>query len=151
MKTTPRFDNAIQKLYTAFHSNQLHPECCKQCAVGNILDNTDSWKHLSDHHGSLQLNYVGKVHDMMGRRFKGYLPSELLQIEHTFLKACGYSIPFRYNGQRPENPKDKDLQFIGMCAVVELLCNMDNIANIMDYTALFKVGTQLTETTLAFI
>ena len=56
MAPTYRFDQAIKKLYNAFHSDSLHPECCKQCAVGNILDNTDSWKHLSNEHGSLELN-----------------------------------------------------------------------------------------------
>lgn len=140
MNTSVRFENAITKLYTAFHNNQLHPECCKQCAVGNILDNTDSWKHLSDHHGSLQLNYVGKVHEMMNRKFNGYLPSELLKIENVFLTACGYSIPFRHNGKRPENPKHKDLQFKGMTAVIELLCKLEGIKNVMDYTALFEVN-----------
>ena len=64
--------------------------CCKHCAVGNILDNMDIWKHLSNYHGSLELNYVGKVHQTLGRKFNGYSPLELLQIEATFLKACGY-------------------------------------------------------------
>jgi len=58
METTVRLEQAIKKLYVAFHNNQLHPECCKQCAVGNILDNTDSWKHLTNVHGSEVLNYV---------------------------------------------------------------------------------------------
>ena len=38
MKTTPRLESALKKLYTAFHGSTLNPECCKQCAVGNILD-----------------------------------------------------------------------------------------------------------------
>lgn len=42
MKTPQRLDHALRKLYNAFHDDILHPECCKQCAVGNILDNTDS-------------------------------------------------------------------------------------------------------------
>ena len=46
MKTTKRFDLAIQKLYQAFHNNTLNPDDCKLCAVGNILDNNDNWKHL---------------------------------------------------------------------------------------------------------
>ena len=74
MKTTTRFEHAIKKLYLAFHNGYLNPECCKQCAVGNILDNKDFWKHLSDDHGSLQLNYTGSVHQNLGRRFNGYSP-----------------------------------------------------------------------------
>ena len=86
MKTSTRLEAAITKIYNAFHNNELNPECCKQCAVGNILDKTDSWKHLSDNHGSVQLNYVGKVHQTLGRKFNGYTPLELLQIESTFSK-----------------------------------------------------------------
>lgn len=87
MKTTPRLESALKKLYTAFHSDKLNPECCKQCAVGNILDQTDSWKHLSDSHGDLKLNYLGKVHQTLGRKFNGYSPFELLMIETYISKS----------------------------------------------------------------
>jgi len=56
METSQRLESALKKLYTAFHNNQLNPECCKQCAVGNIMDNTDSWKHFSDNHGAVYKN-----------------------------------------------------------------------------------------------
>jgi len=145
MQTTARFDNAIKKLYNAFHNSMLYPECSQQCAVGTILDGRDMWKHLSDSHGSLRLNYIGNVHEMLGRTFNGYSPSELLQIEHTFLKACGYSVPLHHKGIRPSNPQDKDLQFKGMCTVVELLCNLDGIQNVMDYKGLFKYEAPVIE------
>lgn len=138
MNTTLRFENAIKKLYTAFHNGTLHPECCKQCAVGNILDGTDSWKHLSDYHGSLQLNYVGKVHQNLGRKFNGYSPQELLHIEALFLEGCGYSLPLnRFKGKKPKNSFDKNSQFNGLQKVITYLCELDNIPNIMDYSALF--------------
>lgn len=138
MKAPRRLENAVQKLYIAYHNNELHPECCKSCAVGNILDRTDAWKHLSDDHGSLHLNYVGKVHQAFGRRFNGYTPLELLHIEATFLKACDYELPFRHNHKRPENPKDKDLLFNGLSEVVRFLCQLDGVPNVMDYTRLFE-------------
>ena len=138
MNAPRRLENAIQKLYVAFHNNELHPECCKSCAVGNILDRTDAWKHLSDDHGSLHLNYVGKVHQAFGRRFNGYTPLELLHIEATFLKACDYELPFRHDHKRPENPKDKDLLFNGLSEVVRFLCQLDGVPNVMDYTRLFE-------------
>ena len=81
MKTPKRLEEAIIKLYKAFHNNTLDPEDCSACAVGNILDNYDSWKHLSNEHGSLQLNYIGTVHQKLERKFNGYSPSELLNIE----------------------------------------------------------------------
>ncbi|APY12705.1 Na(+)-translocating NADH-quinone reductase subunit F [Seonamhaeicola sp. S2-3] len=143
MKTTPRFEKVIKKLYKAFHNNTLNPECCKQCAVGNILDNTDSWKHLSDFHGSITLNYVGKVNQNLGRKFNGYTPCELLQIEATFLKACGYELPLHFKNKKPENPCDKDTLFKGLSEVITLLCKLDNIPNVMDYQKLFKPKTEL--------
>lgn len=138
MNTTSRFDQAIKKLYTAFHDNTLNPECCKQCAVGNILDNSESWKHLSDRHGSLELNYVGLVNQKFGKRFSGYTPLELLKIESSFLKGCGYSLPLNHRGIRPENPTDKDTLFEGLCAVIDCLCKLDGINNIMNYSGLLN-------------
>lgn len=139
MNTTRRLDQAISKLYNAFHHNELHPECCQQCAVGNILDNKDAWKHLSDDHGSLHLNYLGIVHQNLGRKFNGYSPMELLQIEATFLKGCGYSLPLHYKGIRPKNPTNKDILFNGLCETVALLCELDHVDNFMDYSKLFEV------------
>lgn len=138
MKTPLRFESAIEKLYIAFHNNELNPECCKQCAVGNILNNTESWKYLSDHHGSIELNYLGRVHQNLGRKFKGYSPLELLTIEATFLKACGYDIPLNYKNEKPLNPKDKDILFKGLCAVINYLCRIDGVRNVMDYSKLFE-------------
>ncbi|MFL1012992.1 Na(+)-translocating NADH-quinone reductase subunit F [Flavisericum labens] len=138
METTNRFENAIKKLYNAFYSGTLNPECCKQCAVGNILDNTDSWKHLSDNHGSTKLNYVGSVHQNLGRTFNGYSPLELLKIEATFLKACGFELPFHHKNNKPKNPTDNQVLFEGLCAVVKFLCKLDNIPNVLGYTSLFE-------------
>ena len=138
MKTSRRLDSAIKKLYNAFHNNELQPECCKQCAVGNILDKTDSWKHLSDSHGAIELNYIGKVHQTLGRKFNGYSPLELLKIEATFLEACGYKLPVYYKNEKPQNTTNKDLLFNGLSEVIKLLCEFDNVSNIMDYTKLFE-------------
>ena len=138
MGTSFRLDQAIQKLYTAFHTNKLHPECCAQCAVGNILDHTDAWKHLSDCHGSLKLNYLGLVHQNLGRKFNGYAPIELLQIEASFLKGCGYSLPLHHLGKRPKDPQNKDVLFNGLCETVALLCALDGIDNVIDYSSLFQ-------------
>jgi hypothetical protein len=132
----PRFQAAIKKLYLAFHESRLFPQCCQQCAVGNILDGNDQWKHLSDQHGSLELNYVGHVHQMLGRRFNGYTPLELLQIEQRFLKACGYQVPLHYQNTNILQP-DTDTLFNGLSAVITYLCKLDGISNIMEYQQLF--------------
>jgi len=137
--TTPyRLDQAIKKLYTAFHNDTLHPECCKSCAVGNICDNTDSWKYLSDTHGSLILNYVGRVNEGFGRKINGYSPSELLQIEAVFLQGCGYSLPLKRKSARPKDPTSKEILFNGLCAVITYLCALDGVDNVLDYSKLFE-------------
>lgn len=138
MKTSFRLEQAISKLYKAFHDNTLNPECCFQCAVGNILDHKDAWKHLSDKHGSLRLNYVGLVNQNIGRKFNGYSPIELLNIEAIFLKGCGYSIPLNHSGKKPKNPKDKDILFKGLSETVGFLCALDGVDNVMDYSKLFE-------------
>lgn len=138
METPKRLENALIKLYNAFHNDELNPECCSACAVGNILDNHDSWKHLSDKHGSLELSYVGRVHQNLGRKFNGYTPLELLKIEKTFLDACGYKTPLCHYNMKPDNPTDKELLFNGLGKVVALLCSFENIANVMDYSKIFE-------------
>ena len=141
MKTSQRLEDAINKLYVSFHKNELNPECCYKCAVGNILDNKDSWKNLTDRHGSIELNYLGRVHQNLGRKFNGYSPLELFQIESVFLNACGYSLPFGQFGNKPKVPLSKDILFIGLCATVEFLCNLDDINNVMDHSKLFDYTT----------
>jgi len=137
MTIPKRLDEAIKKLYVAFHNNKLNPECCYKCAVGNILDGKDSWKHLTDSHGSVKLNYLGRVHQNLGRKFNGYSPLELLQLEAVFLKTCGYSIPFESFGNKPRKPLTKDILFKGLCATVNYLCRLENINNVMDYSDIF--------------
>ena len=138
MKTPKRLEEALIKLYNAFHNNELHPECCSACAVGNILDNHDSWKHLSHKHGSVTLSYVGRVHQNLGKRFNGYTPLELLEIEKVFLEACGFKVPLSHYNKKPINPANKETLFNGLFAVVAFLCKLDNIDNVMDYTKIFE-------------
>merc|ERR1711974_586435 len=116
MRTSIRFNNAVTKLYTAFHNNTLNPDDCKQCAIGNILDNKDSWKHLTDIHGSNKLSYLGLIHQNLGRTFNGYSPIELLQIESAFLHGCGYRLTTKNRLYKPENINDSVL-FNGLCEV----------------------------------
>lgn len=151
MKTSKRFETAIRKLYIAFHNNTLNPECCQQCAVGNILDNSDSWKYLSDDHGSLKLNYVGSINQAFGKTFNGYTPLELLHIEATFLKACGFELPLHHKHRKPVNPTDKDTLFKGLSAAIKFLCTLDNIPNIMDYQKMFEVETNRSKKKICLI
>lgn len=137
MKTSLRFENAINKLYRAFHENTLNPDKFCQCAVGNILDNKEHWQYLTDKHGSVKLNYVGLVHQNLGRRFNGYTPMELLKIESAFLEGCGYTGLHKGRLVRPDDITDKDVLFNGLCKVVTTLCHLDGIQDVLDCTHLF--------------
>lgn len=143
MKMTPRLDAALTKLYNAFHNNSLNPECCKQCAVGNILDNRDFWKNLSDEHGSKVLNYVGKVNEAFGKKFNGYSPSELLEIEIEFLKGCGYQLPLKSSALKPIHPTAKETLFNGLTAAVSYLCKIDGVKDVMDCSEIFDYNKEL--------
>lgn len=145
MNTSKRFEKAINKLYSAFHDDTLNPEDCAQCAVGNILDHKDSWKHLTDIHGSVKLNYVGLVHQNLGRKFNGYTPIEILKIEASFLKGCGYRLGRNFC-HKPDFI-NKDILFNGLCEVISTLCQLDNLNDIMDCSELF----QYKNTTLEYI
>lgn len=138
MTLSPRLEMALSKLYNAFHNNELHPEYCTKCAVGNICDNLEFWQNFTDLHGSTQLNYVGIVNQKFGKRFYGYTPSELLQIEAAFLKGCGYTLPINTKNKKPLNPKDKTVLFNGLCETVAYLCKLDGLQNVMDLQKLFE-------------
>mgnify|MGYP000533657172 CR=1 FL=1 len=43
-----------------------------------------------------------------GRKFNGYTPQEILQIEKVFLDACGFKTPLCHYNKKPENPTAND-------------------------------------------
>ena len=112
--------------------------------MGTILDNNHYWKEFSNYNGTLQLNYVGLVHQRLGRKFNGFTPLELLQIEKVFLQACGYAVPLHQYTFRNKK-KNKDKLFKGLEAVVAQLCTFDNIPNVIDCTALFNTMQSMPE------
>lgn len=142
MDIPKRLEQSLTKLYNAFHNNTLNPECCSACAVGNILDNHYSWKYLSDEHGSLKLSYVGKIHQQLNKKFNGYSPKELLQIEKIFLEACGFKTPLCHYNPKPINPRSKETLFKGLSVVVAYLCKLDNVVNVMDYSRIFEYDNE---------
>jgi hypothetical protein len=135
MKTTKRFDAAIIKLYNAFHNGELEYYNCEKCAVGNMCNNTKDW--------SLKINFLVSHYSLKE------LEKILLNVEHTeeTLKT-GYSIVELANIERLFMKSDyeksldiKKRQFIGLCSVIEYLCELDNIPNVKEIQSLFEIGT----------
>ena len=142
MQFPKRLENAINKLYEAFHNDMLIPECPCRCAVGNVCDNRDFWKGFTDEHGSAMLNYVGNVNELFGKRFYGYSPSQLLKLEQEFLLGCGFTIPLNPRKNSPQKQVSKETLFDGLSAAVGYLCQLDGIPNVMDYGKLFDYNKE---------
>lgn len=129
METSNRFNNAVTKLYNAFHKGELNSNYCSMCAVGNICDNSSSWEYAGRF-------YTGKTYTA-GALFNvgqhtvkktGYSTEELINVERIFIRNVGL-------GQFDQT---KENHFKGLCAVVEYLCELEGIPNVMDYTKLFE-------------
>jgi hypothetical protein len=140
-----RLETALEKLYTAFYNDQLDPENCCHCAVGNICDNVDAWKHFTDIHGSVKLNYLGRLHETLGKRINGYSPLQLLSIEAVFLKACGYRLTSRNYLLKPAPVIDKEMIFKGLCAAIDYLCALDGVENVMELYKRFDLRVERKE------
>ena len=126
MKTTERFERAVSKLYNAFHKGELNAFRCKHCAVGNICDNRADWAGSTLRVAPLIL-YTNKEAEKLSQK-TGYTCKHLINIERIFMGCFDYR----------DIGNERDKQFKGLCAVVEYLCELDGIPNIMDYTSLFE-------------
>jgi hypothetical protein len=131
MKTTKRFENAVMKLYNAFHNNELDANSCTHCAVGNICGtNEDYWFMTSTE--NIKDGKLSKIESDFFRypESEDYSSKELYKIELVFLE--------QWRILKSDDWKNKEIQFKGLCAVVEYLAELDNIPNPMDYTKLFE-------------
>lgn len=147
MKTTERFTNAVTKLYNAFHNGELELTDCKKCAVGNICDNRFDWFDTVSMAKSRDLfRFVKVKHIEIPKEVNsyGYTGVELANIESIFSRAHYRNYP---NG-RIHNIKNA--QFNALCAVIEYLCELDGIPNVMDYTCLFETENEKPKYELIF-
>lgn len=146
MRTTERFEKAVAKLYQAFHDGTLDAVDCKKCAVGNMCGGESYWTEIR----SLGQG-ANNVPDVLIERLKketGYSQRELIDIEYVFMhgyefyskKVSIYKKEIRAHIGRFQSDKSilKQQQFYALCAVIEYLCELDNIPNPMDYSKLFE-------------
>ena len=85
----------------------------------------------------------------------GYNKTELAVIELLFIRGIKKTgEPRRFeNNITPFNIvccpklkiKQKELQFKGMCAVIEYLCELDNVPNVMEIKSLFEYDNDAPE------
>lgn len=147
MEHSNRFKQAVTKLYNAFHSGELNAFDCEKCAVGNICNGRKEWAQSSSVF-FIKSEYKGECKTVIDRT--GYSAIELFKIERLFMhgKLVGdnlkqkrskysdlissHSAYFECNYE-----KLKEQQFYGLLAVIEYLCELECIPNIMDYSKLF--------------
>lgn len=131
MKLPIRLENAITKLYTAFHEGTLNACDSCACAVGNMCDNNGDWR-LHARFDTHQKNEVISNNYKLPKCIinTGYTANELVNVERLFLESCKFG------------KGTKQQQFKGLCAVAEYLCELDNIPNVMDYTKLFETENE---------
>lgn len=146
MKTTKRFENAVTKLYKAFHNDELRAEDCSMCAVGNICDNRSEWMYIirtNTRQGYFRQEIHPIPNDYLGQiglkliTNTNYNIKELATVERVFLKHT-------------LNKENKETQFKGLEAVVKYLCQLDDIPNVMDYTSLFEYDNNTPKKELQF-
>lgn len=134
MKHSERFTNAVTKLYNAFHNGTLDFGYCAHCAVGSIVGHSD-W------HMNCPMNVWKGVFKEIDKCYinnnnSGYSLKELYEVEKRFILAFD-------NYTQIDN---KEKQFKGLCAVIEYLCQLEGIPNVMDYTKLFESNSNKLET-----
>jgi len=137
MKTTERFNNAVNKLYKAYSNGTLDSMDCKHCAVGNLCCNEDSWASIGT---------FGTV-DRISKDFinkTNYSNIELAQIEYIFLYGdeinsfsntiSNYKVKIGYATKQQQ----KELQLKGLIMVIKYLAELDGIDNQFNFKRSFK-------------
>lgn len=169
LKLPVRLENALSRLYTAYHSGELNAMDCSACAAGNICANDPSWSIFRRNLGLSRFvadmlpeyTYANNSRPKVTPRIvmnnvfntTGYSIDEIIMVEKVFLNAMGiYSlqrsdISEAYNrmlenaqslGDGQSREALDNVNFQGLCAVTEYLCELDNVPNVLDYTNIFE-------------
>lgn len=140
---TNRFNQAIDKLVTAFFNETLMKGECDKCAVGNIVGNR-YWSDVFLTSLGLQrkknLNVANSEIVRRGVdhiRKTGYSVDEMARIEFTFEQNTTYTTKCLEEAEISRDDLIQD-QFNGLCAVVELLCEMEGITDAQHYKNIFR-------------
>lgn len=133
-KHSERFTQAVTKLYNAFHKGELNAmnACC--CAIGNLCDLNSGWRQI------IPTKTMSYSIPLEWQIYTGYSQIELYNIESTFMRGTKNHTHKHIVNWHPStiNNDNKEGQFKALCAVVEYLCELEGIPNIMDYTCLFE-------------
>jgi len=115
-----------------------------------MCDNSANW--------SMYFSF-GNIYGTYKENKTMYSDLELATVELKFIFGSDANINSYHEGSFEKSigdinlclSKDKERNFKGLCAVVEYLCELDNIPNIMDYTSLFETKNDAPKKELIFI
>lgn len=157
-KTTNRFDDAVTKLYTAYHNNTLDAMDCKHCAVGNLCNNSDAW--IGCMLGFGRVGSINRINPSF-KNITNYSNQELATIELVFLYGIKDNTKehvFKNVISNDEvkaglfsKTEQKELQFKGLCAVIEYLAELDGIENPFNFDKLFNDDKEVSKLELELI
>ena len=142
MKTTKRFEEAVTKLYKAFHEGTLDAMDCQHCAVGNLVGSKNWVIH------GIPIGEENRIVNCFENK-TGYSRKELTIIEHIFIFGSkkGQNLTKLFSNSisksdvisfKKTEEEQKELQFKGLCAVIKYLAELDNIPDPTDYSKLFE-------------
>jgi hypothetical protein len=131
---TKRFSTAVDKLIRAFFDGNLKKGECDKCAVGSICDGSKKWSLLfetnpdtleQDRFGLNQYMYDLDAYEepLEVIAKTGYSPEELAEVEYAF-EANSWHV-----GDVTSKDDAIQSQFDGLCAVIDKLCEFDEIQN----------------------
>ncbi len=150
MKTPERFNRALKALVKGYFDGTLEKGDCSMCAVGNMVGLADDcftlpkWRYVfvtnekGYQHFDLS-NYRDGAKDQIDST--GYTPFELARVEKAFESSTeirGFSYPLH-----TDQAIDQD-QLNGLMAVVDVLCEIDNITDPRPYREMFE-GKELSK------
>jgi len=137
--TTKRFDNAVTKLYNAFHNGELNAMKSCQCAIGNMVGG-HYWNPYSQETQDEAGYNAREIINIEQIFMHGRIPNKIMQ--WYFNKTNFLNEGTGWSGYDVNN-SNKELQFLALTKVIEYLCELDNIPNVMDYTSLFEFDKDL--------
>lgn len=158
MKTSKRFNNAIDALVKAYLNDTLAKGNTCACAIGNMIAHSMGRKVMEDPDPDYMFtwgNACPRWQDVFSTRGNGaqcisvtdyrgeakrqidateYAWQELARIEKAFENATS----IHYAARQRYTPAEIDAdQYNGLMAVVDVLCEIEGIADSTEYKALF--------------
>lgn len=131
------YHKTVDKLLDAYNNEELMHSNCMMCAVGNICDGDNSWSVLfftEYNHRKKESKQIVSVYNFKEEREgglqtianSGYTKEELMKIEFAFENSISHNYLYY------KETAIKEGQYIGLCAVLDVLKEIHEKENITE-------------------